>query len=303
MVKQWHLAHTSHTPSGNLHTPSTGLGSQIGEAVFLGPLGKKSAYVNTYSPQLLCPVARALARNALGFRDPLPFAGLDIWNGFELSWLNPKGKPEIALVEICFPCSSPYLIESKSLKLYLNSFNQSPFASMKQVERIIEEDLRQASEEEATSVRLLPLCTSHLPLEPFAGTCLDGLDIATNSYCVEPRFLVTTAEPAPVNEAVYSHLFKSNCLATGQPDWGSLFIHYAGKKIAHEGLLKYLISFRNHSGFAEHCVEQIFFDVSSRCLPDKLTVYARYTRRGGLDINPFRSNWEKNPLNKRQIRQ
>lgn len=265
------------------------------------PLGQKTVYINTYSPELLFPVPRTLSRDKLGLGSELPFSGVDIWNAFEISWLNQKGKPEIALGEFFFPCESPMIVESKSLKLYLNSFSQTSFNSLADVQKAIESDLSNIAQVQVL-INLFPL--SHLKgsrLEGFSGTCLDDIDISFDTYQVEPAFLKTSEET--VEEAVYSDLLKSNCLATGQPDWGSLYINYAGRKIDHVGLLKYIISFRNHSGFAEHCVEQIFYDIMQRCKPEKLSVYARYTKRGGLDINPFRSNFEKYPENLRHIRQ
>lgn len=260
-------------------------------------LGKKVTYVETYSPDLLFPVERAMARNGL---TQLPFHGDDLWTGFELSWLNPKGKPEIAIASFSFPCTTPYLIESKSFKLYLNSFNQSHFESFKHVEDTLKKDLSQAAQGDV-SVNLYSIDHYHaIQISP-PGYCLDHLDVKISNYECDKSLLQTSNNR--VTEKLYSHLLKSNCLATGQPDWGTFFIHYEGNQIDHEALLKYIISFRRHSGFAEHCAEQIFCDLLSQCHPDKLTVYLRYTRRGGLDINPFRSNFERTPSNLRLIRQ
>lgn len=265
------------------------------------PLGQKTSYVNTYTPGLLFPIPRTLSRDKLNLGAELPFSGVDIWNAFEISWLNQKGKPEIALAEFFFPCESPMIVESKSLKLYLNSLTHSRFDSLAHVQQTIEADLSKQAQAQVTVNLFPPTHLKGTALEGFSGICLDELDISTHTYEVEPNFLVTGSES--VQEAVYSDLLKSNCLATGQPDWGSLYIHYAGRRISHEGLLKYIISFRNHSGFAEHCVEQIFHDIMQRCRPERLSVYARYTKRGGLDINPFRSNFEKYPENLRHTRQ
>lgn len=265
------------------------------------PLGQPTHYTNTYTPTLLYPVPRTLGRNAIPLIGAPPFHGVDIWNGSELSWLNPKGKPEIAMAEFHFPADTPYIVESKSLKLYLNSFSQTHFDSLKQVEQVIQQDLNRIVGGEI-KISLFP--AAQFPLKTqmdFPGTSLDSLDLEIDCYQPTPSFLQIEAES--VEESVYSHLLKSNCLATGQPDWGSLWIHYKGKKIDHTGLLKYIISFRNHSGFAEHCVEQIFMDLLNYCSPTLLTVYARYTKRGGLDINPFRSNFEAAPENLRQPRQ
>src|ERR1700733_6136726 len=264
------------------------------------PLGKSTVYIEDYSPGLLFPVPRTMARNKIGLSgERLPFNGVDIWNGFELSWLNLKGKPEVALGEFQFPCSSPNIVESKSFKLYLNSFNQTFFSSMESVRDAIENDLSFAIAEPAR-VFLYPLTTKKINrLGTFSGICLDNLDIDVDIYDVNPELL--KAAGLHTNEEVYSNLLKSNCLATGQPDWGSVLIRYSGPKIDHAGLLKYIISYRRHTGFAEHCVEQMFCDILTQCRPTKLTVYARYTKRGGLDINPFRSNFEQAPENPRQI--
>ncbi|KAF3363185.1 NADPH-dependent 7-cyano-7-deazaguanine reductase [Chlamydiales bacterium STE3] len=265
------------------------------------PLGKKTDYVETYSPELLFPIPRALAREKTGIQQPYAYGGKDIWNGFELSWLNKKGKPEIALAEFIFPCSSPFIIESKSFKLYLNSFNQSHYSSHNEVLETLKKDLSDTAQAEV-QVKLYSL-ESRVGqiLTQFAGTCLDNLDIATDVYQVDAQFLSTTEEV--VQETLYSNLLKSNCMATGQPDWGSLLIRYKGKKIEHEGLLKYIISYRGHIGFAEHCVEQMFQEIMHICQPEHLTVYARYTRRGGLDINPYRSNFEEHMENQQHFRQ
>lgn len=264
-------------------------------------LGKSTVYIQTYTPELLYPIPRTLGRNKIGLHTTLPFKGIDIWNGFELSWLNPKGKPEIAIAEFHFPESTLNVIESKSFKLYLNSFNQSHYSSIIEVRNILEKDLSAASQ---GSVNVKMFSQSEFnaqQVSDFSGIHLDHLDIQTDSYQVDPNFLITHDQHA--EETLYSHLLKSNCLATGQPDWGSVLIRYNGPKIDHEGLLKYIISYRNHSGFHEHCVEQMFVDILNKCRPEQLTVYARYTRRGGLDINPFRSNFEESFVNERQPRQ
>jgi len=262
------------------------------------PLGQTTEYTETYSPHLLFPVPRSLTRDKLGIGSTLPFKGIDIWNGYEISWLSSSGKPIVAMATFIFPCSSPHLIESKSFKLYLNSFNGSSFNSFDEVSQLMKNDLSCATQSDV-DVHLFP--PTELQLGEFSGLCLDDLEITTNTYQVESNFLKTA--PHPVEETLYSNLLKSNCLATGQPDWGSVLIHYQGNQIDHEGLLKYIISFRNHAGFAEHCVEQMFHDIMMKCQPKKLSIYCRYTRRGGLDINPFRSTFEKTNPNIRQPRQ
>ncbi len=264
-------------------------------------LGKNATYVDTYAPHLLYPISRRLGRDKIPLQDPVPFQGVDLWNGSELSWLNLKGKPEIALAEFRFPALTPYIVESKSFKLYLNSFCQTPFESLQDVEQRLAHDLSRAVEGNV-QVKLVSIRDHSLQKEQsFPGLCLDDLDLDIDCYHPNPSFL--SVENIEVEESLYSHLLKSNCLATGQPDWGSILIRYKGNKIDHAGLLKYIISFRNHAGFGEHCVEQMFIDILTQCAPACLTVYGRYTRRGGLDINPFRSNFETCVENWRQPRQ
>lgn len=264
------------------------------------PLGQKTPYITTYSPQLLFPVPRSMGRERTGVVAPLPFHGVDIWNGFELSWLNPKGKPVIAMAEFHFPCDSINIVESKSLKLYLNSFNQSRFDSIEKVTTLLKADL-EAIVKSPIVVRVYSPDVNSTKLANLNGECIDHLDIETDVYLPDAKLLRTTSHQ--VTETLYSDLLKSNCLATGQPDWGTIWIHYSGNQIDRASLLKYIISYRNHSGFAEHCVEQMFSELLKICQPSKLSVYLRYTKRGGLDINPFRSNFEQVPSNFRQARQ
>jgi 7-cyano-7-deazaguanine reductase len=253
-------------------------------------LGKNVIYDQTYSPSLLFPISRVGKRQEIGI-DPqnIPFYGFDYWNHYEVSWLNSKGKPEVAIAEIAYDCSSPNIVESKSLKLYFNSFNNCRFTSISEVEAIVQEDLEKAIASEV-SVKLsrfdnsptTNLCTN------FKGECIDELDVECSIYTVHPEFLCVGTEL--VEEILYSNLLKSNCLVTNQPDWGSVQIQYKGNQINREGLLKYLVSFRNHNEFHEQCIERIYIDIMRFCKPAELTVYGRYTRRGGLDINPYRSS-------------
>lgn len=253
------------------------------------PLGKVSTYVSNYQPDLLFPIARQLNRDALGIHDTLPFQGYDFWNAFELSWLNPKGKPVVAAAEFIISCESLNLIESKSFKLYLNSFNNTIFSSFAEVEQVLIRDLSAAAGA-SVSVKLIPLSHPTEIIRPqFGGVSLDELDIECDTYAIQPSYLTT--ENQILTETLHSDLLKSNCLVTGQPDWGSIQIIYTGKKINHAGLLKYIVSFRNINEFGEQCVERIFKDIMQHCQPEKLFVYARYTRRGGLDINPYRANY------------
>ncbi|WP_373018470.1 NADPH-dependent 7-cyano-7-deazaguanine reductase QueF [Thiomicrorhabdus sp.] len=255
-------------------------------------LGKSTPYCAAYDPTLLFPIPRQEKRDELGFDlNSMPFQGLDIWSAFEVSWLNAKGKPIAVIAEFAFPADSPNLIESKSFKLYLNSFNGTRFESMQQVVDHWIEDLSAAcGAEVAVDVRGLDIEETLIGRLP--GDNLDELDIEVNDYQVKPELLTVDDDAGEVEETLNSHLLKSNCLVTGQPDWGSIVIRYQGPKINHENLLKYLISFREHNEFHEQCVERVFTDIMRQCQPNALTVYARYVRRGGLDINPYRSNFE-----------
>lgn len=263
------------------------------ENVTLSPLGKETIYISTYQKDLLFPIPRKGKRDKIQVPSLLPFKGVDIWNAFELSWLNSKGKPLVALGEFILPCESPNIIESKSLKLYLNSFTNSKFESVEDVSHLIQKDLSEFAGAHV-NVKIIPIEQfSDNQIKSFSGICLDNLDIECSDYLVNSAYLKT--ENNLVSEKIYSNLLKSNCLVTGQPDWGSVQIEYTGKKIEHAGLLKYLVSFRNHNEFHEQCVERIFMDIMQKCQPEKLTVHACYTRRGGLDINPFRSNEKEFP--------
>lgn len=270
------------------------------------PLGKVSAYKTEYDASLLFPIPRAPKRAEIGLPEgrAVPFFGVDIWNAYELSWLNPKGKPQVALASFIIPADTPNIIESKSFKLYLNSFNQTRLESPEALQQLLRKDLSDATGG-AVQVRLTAEPDfARQQMGELDGLLLDRLDIETDIYEPAPQLLRADQEETPVEETLVSHLLKSNCLVTGQPDWGSVQIRYVGAPIDQEGLLKYLISFRNHNEFHEQCVERIFMDVLRQCKPVKLAVYARYTRRGGLDINPFRTNfntpWPDNRRNARQ---
>lgn len=266
------------------------------------PLGKSISYVGNYQRDLLFVIPRKLQRDKIQMPDKVPFKGVDIWNAWELSWLNAKGKPIVALGEFIFPCESPNLIESKSFKLYLNSFNNTRFNSTDEATKVIQRDLSAAAGADV-KIKIIPVEKFLQPIvRPFAGVRLDHLDIPCDTYHVAPEFLKT--EEKNVTETVYSDLLKSNCPVTGQPDWASIQVSYTGKKISHEGLLKYIVSFRNHDEFHEQCVERIFMDILQHCQPNVLCVHACYTRRGGLDINPFRSTEADFPVEMtRQVRQ
>jgi len=259
-------------------------------------LGKPAPYRDQYAPDLLYPIARAPKRQELGITGQPPFFGADLWTAYELSWLTPRGKPVVALAHVTVPCESPNIIESKSFKLYLNSFSNSKFASADEVAARLRTDLAEAlwrgsATTGSVGVRLVGAdAFERERVQELEGVPLDRLDIECTHYTPEPALLTAAFDEQPVEEVLVSHLLKSNCLVTGQPDWGSVQVRYAGPQIDQGGLLRYLVSFRNHHEFHEQCVERIFMDIRRQCRPTKLAVYARYTRRGGLDINPFRTS-------------
>lgn len=261
------------------------------------PLGKHARYEEIYNPTLLCGIKRQESRTELGIdQGELPFHGMDIWNAYELSWLNAKGKPEIAIAEIQVPCNSDSIVESKSLKLYFGSFNQTRFNSKEEVIHTIESDL--SSTVHATVMVKLMMGEEQMQrtIDRIQGRCLDELDLEVSDYQLKPELLKNT-EGAATSETLYTHLLRSNCPVTGQPDWASVLISYQGLPIESESLLRYLLSYRKHSEFHEQCVERIFMDIKKQCKPEHLTVYARFTRRGGIDINPFRSDFETTAAN------
>jgi 7-cyano-7-deazaguanine reductase len=268
------------------------------------PLGKSSAYQTQYAPELLFPIPRQQKRNEIGIAGTLPFFGVDIWNAYEISWLNMRGKPQVAIATITVPADSPSIIESKSFKLYLNSFNQTRLANTDALLSLLRADLSAAVGAPVHIALTSPDTFNTVKMGELEGLLLDRLDIDVDQYTPSPALLTANTEEAIVEETLVSHLLKSNCLVTGQPDWASVQIHYVGPQIDQEGLLRYLIGFREHNEFHEQCVERIFMDLLRQCKPNKLSVYARYTRRGGLDINPWRANFSTSrPLNLRTARQ
>jgi 7-cyano-7-deazaguanine reductase len=259
-------------------------------------LGKPVDYPERYDAGLLYPIARAPKRQEIGIAGAPPFFGADLWTAFEVSWLTPRGKPQVAIAHLTIPCETPNIIESKSLKLYLGSFNGTAFASADEVRDRLRADLSEAAwrgapAQSSVGVRiLLPDAFDREPVHELDGLSLDRLDIECTHYTPAPELLATAVGEQPVEEVLTSNLLKSNCLVTGQPDWGSVQIRYTGPQIDQGALLRYLVSFRNHNEFHEQCVERIFMDLWQRCKPSRLAVYARYTRRGGLDINPLRTS-------------
>ena len=268
------------------------------------PLGKSSEYISTYTPSLLFPIPRAAKWAELGLSaETLPYKGVDFWNCFELSWLLPSGKPVVAIGEFSIPADSPNIIESKSFKLYLNSLNQTAFADTQGLEATLSTDLSLAAGK-PVNVRIRSLADIEAEgVMALPGVCIDGLDINVSSYEHPRPELLRCDDSRVVEESVHSHLLKSNCPVTSQPDWGSVVVEYRGAALDHASLLEYIVSFRQHSDFHEQCVERIFLDLQRLLKPEKLTVYARYVRRGGLDINPYRSTENTQFLNVRLARQ
>ncbi|MFN5349516.1 MAG: NADPH-dependent 7-cyano-7-deazaguanine reductase QueF [Polaromonas sp.] len=267
-------------------------------------LGKAASYADQYDASLLFPMPRATKRQDIGVVDAAPFFGADIWTAYELGWLNLRGKPQVALAHITVPCESPNIVESKSFKLYLNSFTNTRFADARDVRERIRADISAATGSGIGIKTIGPELFDREPIHEMDGLNLDRLDVECIHYTPTPELLFAEFDEPAVTQTLTSNLLKSNCLVTGQPDWGSVQIAYSGPAINQEGLLQYLVSYRNHNEFHEQCVERIFMDVWTRCKPIKLSVYARYTRRGGLDINPFRTSYPQHlPLNVRTARQ
>ena len=259
-------------------------------------LGKAVGYADQYDASLLYPLPRAVQRAHIGIADRLPFIGADVWTAYELSWLNRRGKPQVAMGRFIVPCESTHLVESKSLKLYLNSFNNTRFTSPDEVKQTLQNDLSAAVWHAGAVVSsvgvqlLLPDQFGAEKIQELQGVNIDRLDLDCTHYQPAPELLQAALDEPPVTETLISHLLKSNCLVTGQPDWGSVSITYSGPPIDQAGLLQYIVSFRNHQEFHEHCVERLYLDILRQCQPTKLSVQARYTRRGGVDINPWRSS-------------
>jgi 7-cyano-7-deazaguanine reductase len=264
-------------------------------------LGKVSAYIDQYDPSLLFPIPREPKRQEIGVQGEVPFVGADLWTAYELSWLNTRGKPQVALARLMIPAESTHIIESKSFKLYLNSFNNTQLNDGAELQSRLRQDLSAAiwhggAVKSSVGIQMvMPEQFDQETVQEMDGVDLDRLDLVCFDYEPKPELLTAQMNEAPVTETLTSRLLKSNCLVTGQPDWGSVRISYTGPQIDQAGLLRYIVSFRNHNEFHEQCVERIFMDIWRRCQPLKLEVYARYTRRGGLDINPWRSSHPSSP--------
>jgi 7-cyano-7-deazaguanine reductase len=267
-------------------------------------LGKSSVCPDRYDPGLLFAIPRAKERAAIGIdsADALPFHGVDIWNAYELSWLDARGKPHAALAEFRVPATTPNIVESKSFKLYLGGFHQERIADAEEMKTRLVRDLSAATGGDVEITLAMPAGFAGVDIEELEGESIDDLPIEIRHYGPPDANFLTTAG-GDADESLVSHLLKSNCPVTGQPDWASVEIRYSGRRIDREGLLRYLVSFRRHADFHEHCVERIYMDLMRRCAPRRLSVYARYTRRGGLDINPWRSSEPGRPANTRVARQ
>lgn len=270
------------------------------------PLGRKTDYVKDYTPSLLCPIPRWDGREALDIENPEqpPFRGVDVWNHYEVSWLDGKGKPEVGAAMILVPASSRFIVESKSMKLYFNSLNFTRFESRADFIHLVETDLSQVAQAPVQVTLHAATTLEGTAIGSLPGGCIDLQDISFDdkAFVLNPLHLQADRKEV-ISETLYSNLLRSNCPVTHQPDWGSVLIRYKGPAINHSGLLRYIVSYRDHADFHEHCVESIFMDILRQCEPEHLTVYARYTRRGGLDINPYRSNFEEWTGNVRLFRQ
>jgi len=271
------------------------------------PLGRRAEYPNAVDPTRLFPVARAEARQPLGIGAAgLPFAGADIWNAWELSWLDSRGKPCVAVAELRVPCDSPNLVESKSLKLYLNGYAMTCFDDAHAVRARIARDVADCTGGDVeVALRERPEF-ARLQVTDFAGESLDAQRLDITDYAPpRPQHLAVPPHARVVEEALVSDVFRSRCPVTGQPDWASVQVRYRGKSIDRAGLLRYLVSFRDHADFHEACVERMFIDIRRQCAPLELMVYARFLRRGGIDINPWRATpgFAATPANLRGTRQ
>lgn len=253
-------------------------------------LGKESSYTEKYDNNLLVGIPRTIARDEINLNQSLPFSGFDIWNCYEVSWLNHKGKPCVRMIQFIVPSESEFILESKSVKLYLNSLNGTKFQNDIEVKDLITKDFNHITKSQI-AINIYKLNELHnQSLQLFEGKNIDDLDIEVSDYSVNKELLKLSDEELIIKETICSDLLKSNCLITNQPDWGSVQIKYSGKKIEHESLLQYIISFRGHNEFHEQCVEHMFKDIMEKCAPNELTIHAKYTRRGGIDINPYRTN-------------
>ena len=266
------------------------------------PLGQATVYPEQYSPDLLYAIARIDARADLGIGDELPFRGADTWNAWDLTWLDPGGLPHVATAEFQVPADSPNIVESKSLKLYLGSFAMTRFGSSDELAAAMRRDLSAATGSDVAVIIRDPENPSGSAVSRLPGRCIDTQQVHCDAYEIDAALLAADPDDIAADD-LHSHLLRSLCPVTGQPDMGSVLISYRGPRIDAAGLLRYIVSYRQHQDFHEACVERMFMDIRERCGAEQLSVTARYQRRGGIDINPFRSNFEANAPNTRLWRQ
>ena len=268
-------------------------------------LGKRTGYPLRYARDVLRGIPRAGNREALGISQSLPFHGKDIWTAYELTWLESSGRPTVAVATIEVDAGSQAIVESKSLKLYLNSLAMERFESSADLAALIKRDLSVTVQDEVLVTLATPPSVAAAGVRDLPGICIDAAADSCEVYAVDPSLLVNSDPGAhdTVAEEVHSHLLRSLCPVTGQPDFGSVLVRYRGTPIDRGSLLRYLVSYRNHNDFHESCVERIFVDVKERCAPDALTVHGFFNRRGGIDINPFRSDFEETAIHRRLWRQ
>ena len=267
------------------------------------PLGRPVSAIKTYDPEQLHSIPRMIGRKQIGIAGDgfLPFMGEDIWNCWELSWLNSDGKPAIAVAEIRIPATTPNMVESKSLKLYLNGFSMTRMSSLESLRETIARDIGRIVKEPVSVQLILPEAFGKLRIMEPEGICIDRQKIPITEFFLNPELLIV--EKRKVSETLFSRLVRTNCPVTGQPDWATVCLTYTGPRILQDSLLRYFVSFRQHKGFHESCVETMFCHILQRCRPESLTIGARFTRRGGIDINPFRSTETASGPNFRDPRQ
>lgn len=260
-----------------------------------GILGQSTSYPKTYAPDMLYPIPRALGRANLALPADALSIGMDWWQVFEMSWLNLHGISQVAMARLAIPATSDYIVESKSLKLYFNSLNFTEFDNQQAVKATVEKDLSACLKTDVTLEIFEVNIANSLPISAPQGDCIDNaLDSSDKKIAivsnVNPSSLTVAHQGASDSQLqiLHSHLLRSNCPVTNQPDWGTLEIQIDSQPIDRAGLLEYILSFRQHNGFHEQCVEQIFSDLTQVFAPKTLMVRAWYTRRGGIDINPCR---------------
>ncbi|MGI9260547.1 MAG: NADPH-dependent 7-cyano-7-deazaguanine reductase QueF [Woeseiaceae bacterium] len=257
------------------------------------PLGQSAEYPQEYAPEVLFAIPRTESRATLGIDADLPFQGSDIWNAWDFTWLDNRGQPVAGTASFSIDADSPNIVESKSLKLYLGSFAMTRYEDGVDIVKALYDDLTKL-----TGLPVSVAIDSNFDenvrvIEQLPGQNIDKQPMTRWSDEVDPELLRAADET--VTETLHTNLLRSLCPVTGQPDIGSLMIHYRGPRIDRSSLIDYIVSFRQHEDFHETCVERMFLDIKEHCGPDELTVYACYNRRGGIDINPFRTDFGDEP--------